>query len=144
MGPGLLICYAASYDEEHRLKGLLKTYAPIELAGYVLGLAATYAALALDIGGQQGQPALLYLVPATLVPMLVAAHLRGDLKDMMHANLPFLEAHVTLTASPRRREISWYIWQRPKRGRSTLFSNQRGLPAFFSTTFSNRKVLCTH
>ena len=89
--PGLLLVYAASFDEVHRLKGLTKTYFWLELLGYILGLLSTYGALALDVGGQQGQPALLYLVPWTLGPILVAAHWRGDLREMVFSNLPFLD-----------------------------------------------------
>jgi len=89
--PGLLLVYAASFDEVHRLGGALKSYFWMELAGYVLGLLCTYGALALDIGGQQGQPALLYLVPTTLVPILVASHVRGHLGDMFYSNLAFLD-----------------------------------------------------
>ena len=59
---------------------MFKSYFALELLGYALGLALTYGALALDIGGQQGQPALLYLVPSVLCPILLRAARQSHLK----------------------------------------------------------------
>ncbi len=57
-------------------------YFPVCVAGYGLGLLMTYAALAFSIGGSQGQPALLYLVPCTLGTIAVLAWAQGDLEAM--------------------------------------------------------------
>ena len=50
-------------------------------AGYLAGLSCALAAnmYHLTINGVQGQPALLYLVPLTIGPVSLLAHLRGEL-----------------------------------------------------------------
>ena len=88
--PGLLLVYAASFDEYKRNRGW-SGYFVLEILGYVLGLVATVGALALDVGGQQGQPALLYLVPFTLGPILLAAYWRKDFREMFKSDLVFLD-----------------------------------------------------
>ena len=52
--------------------------------GYAAGLSLAFIANALGwtIAGVRGQPALLYLVPCTLLPLVLAAALRGDLCTM--------------------------------------------------------------
>ncbi|KAK9821152.1 hypothetical protein WJX74_001342 [Apatococcus lobatus] len=57
-------------------------YFPICVAGYGVGLILTYAALAFSVGGSQGQPALLYLVPCTLGTVAALAWMQGDLGAM--------------------------------------------------------------
>ena len=57
-------------------------YFPVCVAGYGVGLVLTYAALAFSIGGSQGQPALLYLVPCTLGTVAALAWAQGDLAAM--------------------------------------------------------------
>lgn len=53
-------------------------YYPIGLIGYLIGLTAANAAVALM---QMGQPALLYLVPAIMGPVIALAWRRGELAD---------------------------------------------------------------
>lgn len=92
--PGLLLMYAAGFDECHRIRWI-DSYFFVEIVGYVCGLVLTIAALALDIGGQGGQPALLYLVPCTLIPIIFTSLYRGDFGAMFHANLIFLQSPNT-------------------------------------------------
>ena len=50
------------------------------MLGYGVGLSLAFVAnvLRITINGVQGQPALLYLVPCTLIPLLVLGHFQGD------------------------------------------------------------------
>ena len=54
------------------------------ICGYVVGLTITFVANSFEwtINGVRGQPALLYLVPFTLVPTAVRAHRRGELSSL--------------------------------------------------------------
>lgn len=61
------------------MKGKLMGYWPVAVIGYVLGLACANMAVSLM---QMGQPALLYLVPCTLIPVMMLAHSRGELPAM--------------------------------------------------------------
>ena len=75
--PGLLLSFAHSYD---LLAGIrYKLYWVITVIAYILGLVATFVSLFLM---NSAQPALLYLVPFTLVPTLLVAWIRGDLGAM--------------------------------------------------------------
>ena len=65
-----------------RLKKL--SYFHCALTGYFLGLLA--ATVTSEIF-HEAQPALLFLVPFTLVPLLIMAYLKGDLHSMW--NEPF-------------------------------------------------------
>mmetsp|Transcript_28552 Transcript_28552/g.68034 ORF Transcript_28552/g.68034 Transcript_28552/m.68034 type:complete len:160 (+) Transcript_28552:1643-2122(+) len=80
--PGILVAFARTVDA---LKGrtLLRGYFAPLVSGYGLGLILTYLALMYRIGGQSGQPALLYLVPCTLCPMVALAAYRGELRQLM-------------------------------------------------------------
>jgi hypothetical protein len=51
----------------------------VSLAAYALGLIATFVSLFLM---NSAQPALLYLVPFTLIPVLVVSLIRGDFAAM--------------------------------------------------------------
>ena len=51
----------------------------INISAYILGLVATFISLFLM---NSAQPALLYLVPFTLIPTILVAGLRGDLETM--------------------------------------------------------------
>ena len=55
------------------------TYFHCSLIGYFVGLIT--ASLSSEIF-REAQPALLYLVPFTLLPLLIMAYLKGDLKLM--------------------------------------------------------------
>lgn len=75
--PGLLLSYAHSFDLLSGIK--YKLYWLITTVAYVLGLVATFISLFLM---NSAQPALLYLVPFTLLPTILVSWLRGDLPDM--------------------------------------------------------------
>jgi len=75
--PGLLLSYAHSFD---LLSGnRCKLYWVITSLAYILGLVATFISLFLM---NSAQPALLYLVPFTLIPTILVAWLRGELPSM--------------------------------------------------------------
>ncbi|XP_021733233.1 signal peptide peptidase-like 5 [Chenopodium quinoa] len=76
--PGLLVSFCYRYDKAHK-KGLINGYFFWLVIGYGVGLIFTYIALSLM---EQGQPALLYLVPCTLGPAVILGFFRGELKDL--------------------------------------------------------------
>lgn len=55
--------------------------------GYAAGLLLTYVALTLSWFGDEGQPALLYLVPSTLGTVLAVAAGRGELRALLSADV---------------------------------------------------------
>lgn len=76
--PGLLGVYCAIFDY---IKGNRRTpvYSITFCISYIVGLSATFIALAhMDTA----QPALLYIVPATLVATIVLSIVRKDIKDL--------------------------------------------------------------
>lgn len=76
--PGLFVAFC------YRMDKILKTsniYYRISLAGYGIGLATCVFFL---FYYQTAQPALLYLVPFTLIPIAVAAHTQGHLAAMWY------------------------------------------------------------
>merc|ERR1712098_151171 len=75
--PGLLLSFAHSYDLLTGIK--YKLYWSITTIAYILGLVATFISLFLM---NSAQPALLYLVPFTLLPTILVAWCRGDLASM--------------------------------------------------------------
>ncbi|KRY47809.1 Signal peptide peptidase-like 3 [Trichinella britovi] len=99
--PGLLLCFVMRYDAHKRtqngannnhspstpVSSLQKvTYFHCSLIGYFLGLlTATVSAEFF----KAAQPALLYLVPFTLLPLMIMAYLKGDLRRMW--NEPFTD-----------------------------------------------------
>lgn len=91
--PGLLLCFVLRYDAYKkatlvcqmgqvpgpRSMGSRLTYFHCSLLGYFLGLlTATVSAEVF----KAAQPALLYLVPFTLLPLLTMAYVKGDLRRM--------------------------------------------------------------
>lgn len=98
--PGLLLCFVLRFDAYKRkelttdlsqdivqtakLKNSKITYFHCSLIGYLIGLIT--ATLCTEVF-KLAQPALLYLVPFTLLPLLIMAYLKGDLKHMW--NEPF-------------------------------------------------------
>ncbi|XP_039257429.2 signal peptide peptidase-like 3 [Styela clava] len=94
--PGLLLCFVLRYDnyKKQRLEG--EGYVPLAagnliyrvryfhctLLGYFIGLIT--ATIASEVN-RSAQPALLYLVPFTLLPLITMAYLKGDLKQMWNA-----------------------------------------------------------
>ncbi|XP_065201592.1 signal peptide peptidase-like 3 isoform X2 [Planococcus citri] len=91
--PGLLLCFVLRYDayKKSQLLHLAETGLPppnhlnklsyfhCSLIGYFLGLLT--ATVSSEIF-KAAQPALLYLVPFTLLPLLTMAYLKGDLRRM--------------------------------------------------------------
>lgn len=98
--PGLLLCFVLRYDSykksqltnaecglpppPHPLNRV--TYFHCSLIGYFVGLLT--ATVSSEVF-QAAQPALLYLVPFTLLPLLIMAYLKGDLRRMW--NEPFIQ-----------------------------------------------------
>lgn len=70
--PGLLGVYSRTFDLYHNLNIRQSYFWPI-VGGYAVGLVLTYLALWFGVGGSQGQPALLYLIPCTLGLKLLLA-----------------------------------------------------------------------
>lgn len=83
--PGLLVALTRRLDVERRAPWPRGYFAPC-LAAYGVGLTLTYVALVFSWFGDQGQPALLYLVPCTLGTVLTLAWCRGDLPQLWAAD----------------------------------------------------------
>ncbi|EDO32795.1 predicted protein [Nematostella vectensis] len=89
--PGLLLCFVMRYDKYKRQQAPPTdtesriTYFHCSLVGYIVGLVT--ATVASEVY-KAAQPALLYLVPFTLLPILLMAYLKGDLRKMWQD--PFL------------------------------------------------------
>lgn len=77
--PGLLAVFCRRFDLSQRLS-LKQSYFLPCIVGYGAGMLTTYAALWFSWFGDQGQPALLYLVPATLGTISLLAASRGQLR----------------------------------------------------------------
>ncbi|XP_067935053.1 signal peptide peptidase-like 3 [Watersipora subatra] len=90
--PGLLLCFVLRYDSYKKKQVRADananpnpsfkqriTYFHCSLLGYFIGLTA--ATISSEVF-QAAQPALLYLVPFTLLPLFVMAYLKGDLIRM--------------------------------------------------------------
>ncbi|KRZ13028.1 Signal peptide peptidase-like 3, partial [Trichinella zimbabwensis] len=106
--PGLLLCFVMRYDAHKRtqngannnhspstpVSSLQKvTYFHCSLIGYFLGLlTATVSAEFF----KAAQPALLYLVPFTLLPLMIMAYLKGDLRRMW--NEPFTDYSSSISS----------------------------------------------
>eukprot|EP00002_Diphylleia_rotans_P030350 TRINITY_DN6229_c0_g1_i1.p1 TRINITY_DN6229_c0_g1~~TRINITY_DN6229_c0_g1_i1.p1 ORF type:complete len:237 (+),score=31.13 TRINITY_DN6229_c0_g1_i1:465-1175(+) len=76
--PGMMLTTFLRFDS---LKGLdlRRGYFLISFLGYCLGMLSALVAVFLY---QIAQPALLYLVPGTMIPTLLAAHYRGDIVEL--------------------------------------------------------------
>ncbi|XP_796162.2 signal peptide peptidase-like 3 [Strongylocentrotus purpuratus] len=100
--PGLLLCFVMRYDNYKRQQTDTLAPAPIlppnslsqkvtyfhcSLIGYFVGLLT--ATVSSEVY-KNAQPALLYLVPFTLLPLLLMAYLKGDLRRMWHE--PFIKS----------------------------------------------------
>ena len=70
--PGLLAVYTRTFDLYYKCSWQRSYFWP-NVGGYAVGLLLTYLALWFEVGGSQGQPALLYLIPCTLGVTLVLA-----------------------------------------------------------------------
>ncbi|KAJ8042735.1 Signal peptide peptidase-like 3 [Holothuria leucospilota] len=99
--PGLLLCFVLRYDNwkrqtaepalppamiPHGSLAQKVTYFHCSLIGYFVGLLT--ATVSSEVY-KNAQPALLYLVPFTLLPLVIMAYLKGDLKRMWHE--PFIK-----------------------------------------------------
>ncbi|XP_065298154.1 signal peptide peptidase-like 2B isoform X1 [Dermacentor albipictus] len=80
--PGLLLAFLRGFDLMH-VGGCM--YFPVALIFYGLGLLATFASLYLM---RLAQPALMFLVPFTVLPTLLIARLRGEFDDIWNGNAP--------------------------------------------------------
>lgn len=95
--PGLLVALTQRLDLDMGLDGafvrqrpflyIKMSYFPYTAASYGAGLCLTYAALAFSWFGDQGQPALLYLVPCTLLTVSGLAAVRGQLVRLWRGDM---------------------------------------------------------
>ncbi|XP_075547466.1 signal peptide peptidase-like 2A [Dermacentor variabilis] len=88
--PGLAVAYCRSYDII--VKKGLPWYFLLAIACYAAGLIMALTASSLM---DTGQPALLYLVPAILLPVILLAWCRGDLKNFWNGDFVPKEGLVT-------------------------------------------------
>ncbi|XP_062507168.1 signal peptide peptidase-like 3 [Corticium candelabrum] len=83
--PGLLLCFVMRFDHhkakyyEPKSTGFKYYYFTIALMGYAVGL--LLASMVSELT-HHAQPALLYLVPCTLIPVVILARVQGDLRRM--------------------------------------------------------------
>ncbi|KAH6920753.1 hypothetical protein HPB50_028260 [Hyalomma asiaticum] len=91
--PGLLLAFLRGFDLIN-VGGCM--YFPVALIFYGLGLLATFAGLYLM---RLAQPALLYLVPFTVIPTLIIARLRGELDDIWNGKTATSSEDVYLKIS---------------------------------------------
>jgi signal peptide peptidase-like protein 2B len=80
--PGLLAAFGRTADLRLRKQSAAAGYFAPAVGGYCVGLVLTYLALLFEWGGDQGQPALLYLVPSMLLPIAALAASRGELSAL--------------------------------------------------------------
>ncbi|KAJ8438923.1 hypothetical protein Cgig2_033810 [Carnegiea gigantea] len=81
--PGLLVSFFYRYDRANK-RSLINGYFLWLATGYGVGLCFTYLALYLM---EEGQPALLYLVPCTLGVAVILGLLRGELRVLWDYDL---------------------------------------------------------
>ena len=93
--PGLLLCFALRFDDS---KGLdpRTSYFALTMAGYCLGLTLCEIVVGTF---HWAQPAMIYLVPGTLIPFALTAYRRGELGELWeglksHQRLADSESHV--------------------------------------------------
>lgn len=70
--PGILVTYSCAFD---RIKKIPHIYFTISMVCYGIGLICTFVAMSLM---KRGQPALLYLVPFTTIPVCIVALIRKE------------------------------------------------------------------
>ncbi|KAF7488522.1 Signal peptide peptidase-like 2A [Sarcoptes scabiei] len=81
MIPGLLVSYCAAFDRIQNIP--YRLYFFVSFFSYAIGLIFTFIALILMKG--TAQPALLYLVPCTLLPLLIMAFIRKEFRTFWHS-----------------------------------------------------------
>lgn len=112
--PGLLLCFVLRYDNYKKqangdscsasgpanISGRMQkvSYFHCTLIGYFVGLLTATVASRIH---RAAQPALLYLVPFTLLPLLTMAYLKGDLRRM------WSEPFHSKSSSSRFLEVWW-------------------------------------
>jgi hypothetical protein len=75
--PGLLLAFVHRLDVKRKRKLEWGGYFLITFTGYAVGLLITYISLVLF---HVAQPALLYLVPCMLIPLMLVAYKRSQIK----------------------------------------------------------------
>eukprot|EP01023_Acetabularia_acetabulum_P044068 TRINITY_DN4416_c0_g2_i1.p3 TRINITY_DN4416_c0_g2~~TRINITY_DN4416_c0_g2_i1.p3 ORF type:complete len:302 (-),score=20.22 TRINITY_DN4416_c0_g2_i1:500-1405(-) len=92
--PGLLVSFTHIYDIREG-KSVLSGYFLYTYIAYALGLCLTYAGIYFQIGGSQGQPALLYLVPCTLGMVIMLGAYKGELKKLWQGELKLGQSELS-------------------------------------------------
>ncbi|XP_037515644.1 signal peptide peptidase-like 2B [Rhipicephalus sanguineus] len=109
--PGLLVAFLRGFDLIN-VGGCL--YFPVALIFYGLGLIATFAGLYLM---RLAQPALLYLVPFTVIPTLTIARCRGELDDIWNGKTPeepsLSESDISGAEEPSKATDAWNLGAQP-------------------------------
>lgn len=82
--PGLLLCFLYRFDFR-RQGSALRGYFINGLFGYVAGI---WLALTMLVVTEMAQPALIYLVPCTIIPALVLGASRRELALLWHGGHP--------------------------------------------------------
>lgn len=95
--PGLLISHNHAFDLRVNSRRL---YYIVTSVGYALGLIITFVALALM---EKGQPALLYLVPCTLLPTYIIGCVRGEVRQLWSGPLAKKEENTPANDSGNSR-----------------------------------------
>ena len=80
--PGLCVVFAGDVSKRKRTL----SYFVCTLMAYVVGLLLCFLALAYNVGGQGGQPALVYIVPCMLSACLGCAWYRGELTSLWNTH----------------------------------------------------------
>ncbi|ODN05274.1 Signal peptide peptidase-like 2B [Orchesella cincta] len=85
--PGFLVCFAHSFDIIIR-GDKRRPYFITTMIGYGIGLAVAFVALYIS---QTGQPALLYIVPCTLIPISVLGLIKRQFRDLWRGSMTITE-----------------------------------------------------
>ncbi|XP_055875229.1 signal peptide peptidase-like 2A [Biomphalaria glabrata] len=96
--PGFLVCHNAIFDVR---TGTKMVYYLASSLGYLCGMIFCMVSLVLM---NSGQPALLYLVPGTLITTVVLAYIRGDLPKMLQDSHSQANAQTNLTSTQKTSE----------------------------------------
>ena len=98
---GLLLTFARAWDIASKKRGNATYFWPL-LACYGCGLALTNLVM---VWFEAAQPALLYLVPCTLLPFLLLAWRRGELGVLWVGLRPKATAQDVVDSSSDEREL---------------------------------------
>ena len=92
--PGLLLCFAMRFDD-HKGLDVRSNYFAVTMAGYCLGLTVCE----IIVGSfHWAQPAMIYLVPGTLIPFTLTAYRRGEVAELWEG----IKSHRPLADSDQR------------------------------------------